>query len=629
MCGIFGILTPDLSEVNIQEFTDRMIHRGPDDSGIYTGKGIALSVRRLSIIDLVGGHQPISNEDGQLWLVCNGEIVNAPELRQNLEAAGHTFKTRTDIETVLHGYEQWGENIIPRLRGMFAFALWDGRNRKLLLARDRFGIKPLYYARLGERLAFASEILPILEAIPNLPRQADRIALWRLFEVGFIPSPLTAFEGILKLPAAHLLVIEDLATRLECYWKPKFTPLGENLSIGAPQAADAFIEHVRDAITAWRLSDVPVGSLLSGGIDSSALAALLTEVNNSPISTFTLGFDAVSLDESALARQTANFIGSQHHEMSFKLNDFQTLPEVVKRLEEPQCATTSLSLNAIYQGCHAAGFKVVMTGEGSDELLGGYAWYLGDQRLRPYFRISPAIRRLLAQSPLVKSSDIKNMLRFGNSDILQRYILWQRSPRPDQITRLLNTLAPKPLLEIWHEQYGNDLRGLHPVDQMLFIESRTRLVDYINFQMDRLSMSHSVEARPVFLDHLLWEFTCRLPPKLKLTQQENKYLLRLGMQNRLPEQVVRRRKKGLSSPVTSWWRASKLPEWAEDLLQPRALNETGYFRPSEVTYLLQAHRSTQVNLSHLLTGILTTQIWHNLFIKSSYRNTTQNMRPLG
>jgi asparagine synthase (glutamine-hydrolysing) len=617
MCGIFGILTPNVAEINLQEITDRMIYRGPDDSGIYTGESVALTVRRLSIIDLTGGHQPIGNEDGQLWLVCNGEIVNAPELRQNLETAGHTFKTRTDIETILHGYEQWGEKIVSRLRGMFAFALWDGRNRRLLLARDRFGIKPVYYARLGERFAFASEIMPILEVLHDFPRQADRTALWRLFEVGFIPAPLTAFQGILKLPAAHLLVYENGTTRLDCYWKPEYLPLGEHPSIGAAQAAEAFIEQLRDAITAWRLSDVPVGSLLSGGIDSSALAALLTEINGSRINTFTLGFKGTSLDESALARQTANFIGSQHHELSFNLEGFEPLPEVVRRLEEPQSATTSLSLDAIYRGCKAAGFKVVMTGEGSDELLGGYSWYQSDQRVRPYLRLNPVLRRLLAQSPLVKSADIKSMLLYGTPDVIQRYILWQRSARTDQITRLLDIPAPKPFTEVLNDQYGNDLRGLHPLDQMSFIESRTRLVDYINFQVDRLSMSYSVEARPAFLDHVLWEFTNRLPPHLKLNPKENKHLLRLGMQNLLPEAVLRRRKKGLSSPITSWWRASKLPDWAEELLQPAALSEAGYFRPSELADLLHLHRSAQANLSRVLTCILTTQIWHNLFIKDS------------
>ena len=470
-------------------------------------------------------------------------------------------------------------------------------------------------------LPFHPKSCPSCWLFPDFPRQADRTALWRLFEIGFIPAPLTAFQGILKLPAAHLLVIENGTARLECYWKPEYLPLGEHPRLGAAQTAQAFIEQLRDAISAWRLSDVPVGSLLSGGIDSSALAELLTEINDGPINTFTLGFEAASLDESALARQTAHFIGSQHHEMSFNLEGFGTLPEVVSRLEEPQCATTSLSLNAIYQGCHAAGFKVVMTGEGSDELLGGYPWYQGDQRLRPYFRINPAIRRLLAQSALVKSPDIKSMLQFGEPDVIQRYILWQRSARPDQIARLLDNPAPGPFSEILHDQYEKDLRGLHPLDQMLFIESRTRLVDYINFQVDRLSMSYSVEARPAFLDHLLWEFTCQLPPHLKLTRHENKHLLRLGMHNRLPASVVQRRKKGLSSPMTAWWRASKLPDWAEELLQPAALNETGYFRPIEVAHLLQVHRSAQINLSRVLTGILTTQIWHDLFIKGSNRRT--------
>jgi asparagine synthase (glutamine-hydrolysing) len=286
-------------------------------------------------------------------------------------------------------------------------------------------------------------------------------------------------------------------------------------------------------------------------------------------------------------------------------------------------------LDAIYQGCHEAGFKVMMTGEGSDELLGGYSWYQGDQRLRPYFRMNPVFRRLIAQSPMVKSQDVKRLLKFGGPDVIQRYILWLRAGYPDQISRLMNTPSPTPLAEVLLDQYGNDLRGLHPLDQMLLIESHTRLIDYINFQVDRLSMAHSVESRPAFLDHLLWEFACRLPPELKLTQHENKYLLRLSMQNHLPEQVVWRIKKGLSSPTTSWWRTNRLPDWAEEVLQPSSLRETGYFEPSEVAHLRQAHRSVGVNMSRLLTGILTTQIWHDLFIKGSYKKNSTKWSPTG
>jgi asparagine synthase (glutamine-hydrolysing) len=265
-----------------------------------------------------------------------------------------------------------------------------------------------------------------------------------------------------------------------------------------------------------------------------------------------------------------------------------------------------------------------MTGEGADELLGGYRWYQGEQRLRPYFRIPHAIRRLLAISPLVKSPEIKSMLQLGSPDFIQRFFLWQGAARLDQITRLLDTPAPRPFSEILYDQYRTELRGLHPFNQMLFIESRTRLVDYINFQVDRLSMSHSVEARPPFLDHLLWEFTCRLPSQMKLTPQENKYLLRLGLQNLLPQPVIQRRKKGLSSPNISWWRTNKLPDWAEEVLLPGALIEAGYFNPSEVIRLRQAHQSGRENLQGLLTGILTTQIWHDIFIKGAYKMSSLN-----
>ncbi len=594
-----------------------MAHRGPDNSGIYTGEGVALTMRRLSIIDLTGGHQPMSNEDNQLWLVCNGEIVNGLELRKTLEAAGHTFKTNTDVESILHGYEQWGEKVISRLRGMFAFALWDARKHKLILVRDRFGIKPLYYMQHGDRFAFASEILPILAALPQLPPRVDRTALWRLFEVGFIPNPLSAFQGIMELPAGSLLTIENGSLRLEMYWKPEYPAHGEHRNIDPRLAARTFIEQVWETIAAWRMSDVPVGSLLSGGINSSTLAILLTEICGSPINTFTLGFTAHSLDESELARQTARLIGSRHHEILFSPEDFAMLPEVVRHLEEPQTTTTCLSLNAIYQGCHSAGFKVMMVGEGADELLGGYSWFQSDRRIRPYLLLPPTLRHLLAQSPLVRSTDIRNILQWGGPDLIQRYIIWQRSPGPDQLARLLDMPTPAPLSEIWYEQYKKDLQSLHPFDQMCFLESRTRLVDYINFQVDRISMSHSVEARPVYLDHLLWEYTNQLPPHLKLTSQENKHLLRLGMQERLPQQVLQRRKKGLSSPVTAWWRSKRLPDWAEELMQPSAITEIGYFRPSEVDRLRQAHRTGQNNFSRLLTGILTTQIWHNSFIKGA------------
>ena len=362
MCGILGLLSSTASLTELQGLADLLAHRGPDDAGYYTGEGIALAARRLSIIDIEGGHQPLSNEDGSVWIACNGEVVNAPALRAELQDAGHRFKTRSDTETIVHAYEQWGEAAVTRLRGMFAFAVWDAPHRRLLLARDRLGIKPLYYAETGGCFAFASEIRPILTALPGLSRRLDSTALWRLFEVGFIPSPLTAFEGVHKLPAAHTLSLENGRASLRSYWQLAFPRSGQHRPIAMADAADQFIAHLREVVNTWRLSDVPIGSLLSGGIDSAALAALLTEVGGGPIHTFTIGFHAASHDEAARARQTARAIGSQHHELTFSSADFDDLPRVIRHLEEPQCSATSLPISRLYRACHAAGFKVILTG---------------------------------------------------------------------------------------------------------------------------------------------------------------------------------------------------------------------------------------------------------------------------
>jgi asparagine synthase (glutamine-hydrolysing) len=616
MCGIFGILAPEPIDIDIQKINDLQWHRGPDDSGIYRGDGIALAARRLSIIDLEGGHQPLSNENGRLWLACNGEIVNASDLRSELENDGHVFRTRTDIEAILHGYEEWGEMVITRLRGMFAFALWDSTQRKLFLGRDRFGIKPLNYASAGMRFAFGSEILPILEALPEIQRRAEPQALWRLFELGFIPSPLTMFQGVNRLPAAHWMTVENGSARTVCYWKPSYPRIGEHSSVSLAGASEAFVEKLSETIAAWRLSDVPVGSLLSSGIDSSSLAAILNEINGEPIHTFNLAFSAPSLDESLLARTTANLIGSQHHEMRSDLDSLNLLPSVLNHLEEPH-HFTSVSMYLIFQGCQEAGFKVVMTGEGCDELLGGYPWYQFDKRIRKVLWFSQSIRSLIAKSPFVASRDVKRLLQFGTQDIFQRSVLYLRGFRPEEALSLLNCPSYPSFHQVLQAQYSADLAGLHPFDQMLFIESRTRLVDFINFGLDRMSMANSVEARPAFLDHLLWEFTASLPPSYKLNPQGNKYLLRRGMRGRLPPEVLGRPKKGLTSLQNSWWRKPRLPDWAEECLTPASLSQAGYFSPQEVVRLRRLHRSGERNLSNILVSILCVQLWHQIFINNT------------
>jgi len=593
----------------LERCTQWLRHRGPDDTGYFVGDGIGLVASRLSIIDLAGGHQPLSDEDGAIWIAYNGEVVNAPDLRAELQAAGHRFRTRADTEVIVHAYEQWGDAAVTRLRGMFAFGLWDGNRRRLLLARDRLGIKPLYYAQAGSRFAFASEIRPLLAALPSLSRRANLHALRHLFAVGFMPAPQTAFQDIYKLPAAHTLVVADGGAaagivEVRPYWELSIPHDGDHLRLSPDEAAAQFMAHLRDAVAAWRLSDVPVGSLLSGGVDSAALAALLTEISG-PIHTFHISFAPSAYDESSFAQMTAEAIGSHHHTLPFTESAFDLLPQVVRHLEEPQCSATSVPIYLLYKACREAGFKAILTGEGADELLGGYHWFDGDRRVRPFLLLPRLLRRQLARLPLHVSQAGRRVLAQGTRDPRQRYALWQQVAPPEMIDQLLENGGPDDLQTLLPHGHGR-----HPFDQFLLLESQTRMVDFINFEVDRMSMANSVEARPPFLDHRLWEFCARLPPDLKLTRVMNKAVLRQGMADLLPAAVRHRPKQGLASPHAAWWRREQLPAWAEECLHPSALVETGYFNPAVAGRLREEHRNGRADHSRILMGILTTQLWH-------------------
>ena len=602
MCGIVGIVAPNFSRAELQRANDLLAHRGPDEAGMFVGDGVGIAARRLSIIDLTSGHQPISNEDDSLHLVCNGEIFNAPDLRLQLESKGHRFKTRTDIETILHAYEEWGDDAVTHLRGMFAFAIWDERAQKLFLARDRFGVKPLYYTHQQNKFIFASEIRPLLQFTTPC---ANLNALHQLFTRGFIPSPLTAFAHIVKLPAAHTLTYHASRITSSCYWRLIFSHQVTN-----PQdASEKFIELLRDTVAAWRLSDVAVGSLLSGGVDSAALAFFLNQHSSAPIHTFTIGFAAATHDESAAARETAHALGSHHHELIFSSNDFDHLPKVVSHLEEPQCSATSVPIYLLYKACHEAGFKVIMTGEGADELLGGYHWFDGDRRVRQLLFLPQPLRSLLAHSPLSMSSAARRVLQNGTHDHTQRYFLWHQLANEKQ----LSTLFQNPP-EASNLQSPISNLQLHPLDHFLLLESQTRMIDFINFEVDRMSMASSVEARPPFLDHHLWEFCATLPPECKLSPNGNKLLLRAGMKGKLPDAVVNQPKRGLATPHADWWRSSRLPSWAEEAIHSSAIESCGYFDSREVKRLREGHQAGKADHSRLLMGVLTTQLWHEEFI---------------
>jgi asparagine synthase (glutamine-hydrolysing) len=393
------------------------------------------------------------------------------------------------------------------------------------------------------------------------------------------------------------------------YWQfqyPTHTPARD-----IEESTQQFMACLREAVSAWRMSDVPVGSLLSGGIDSSALAALLTEISGS-IHTFTIAFSATSHDESARARRTAQHLGSQHHELLFDDTAFDHLPTVIRHLEAPQCSMTSIPIYLLYQACREAGFKVILTGEGADELLGGYHWFDGDRRVRPFLPLPRFLRQQLAQLPLPISADGRRVLAHANPDPISRYALWQQITPTSQRQQLLKTPAITALTEIWQQQYQERINGRHPLHQFLFLDSQTRLPDFINFEVDRMSMANSVEARPPFLDHHLWEFCATLPPDHKLIPHLNKRLLRLGMKGLLPEAIRQQPKQGLAAPHVQWWRQTRLPVWAEECLHPTALHETGYFDVPMVARLRDRHQRGKENNGRVLTGILTTQLWHQM-----------------
>ncbi len=614
MCGLVALLAPDIDRDALARLNDLMVHRGPDDAGIYVGDGVGLAARRLSILDLEGGHQPLSNEDGTIWIAYNGEIMNSPALRAELAGLGHRFATASDTEVVVHAYEEWGDQAVTRLRGMFAFALWDGRRRRLVAARDRFGIKPLYYAHDGALFACASEMAPVLAALPALPRRVDRAGLWRLFELGHVPGPGTLLERVVQLPPAHLLVVEDGRLETRPYWQLAFPPEGEEATPPLADAVEAFRDRLRETVDAWRLSDVPVGSLLSGGIDSSALAALLTDVSGGSIHTFTIGFarsaGGRTYDESAVARRVAEHLGSTHHEIVFGPEAFDLLPRLVERLETPLCSATAIPIYMLYRACREAGFKVVLTGEGADELLGGYHWMDGDRRIRPWLRWPRLLRGPLTWLPLPASRAGRRVLGEGGTDPVARYALWQRLTSPPGRHMLLAVDAEQPpIAGEWAARLGPALAGRHPLHQFLQLEAATRLPDFINLEVDRMSMASSVEARPPFLDHELWEHAARLAPSLKLAPKENKRLLRQAMAGALPAAVTRRPKRGLATPHAIWWRLAPLPAWAEEAISPAALHETGLFQPDLVGRLRLVHEAGDADHSRVLTGVLTTQLW--------------------
>lgn len=616
MCGIAGSYHRDEMASDLRPALTTLAHRGPDDEGCWAGDEAALGARRLAIIDLAGGHQPVANEDGSVVAVQNGEIYNYLELMAELEGLGHHFGTRCDTEVLVHGWEEWGAGCVERLRGMFALAIYDHKQHSLFLARDRFGIKPLFIAQQGGSLVFASELPALLALLPSSPA-LNPAPLARLLSLGWAPGPQTLYQGIEHLPPAHSLLLTPAGAVLQRYWHPEPPPYDGFGARGRGGAGDEQVEELtgllQETVNFHLRSDVPVGALLSGGIDSSLLVALMRRSGHPDLHTFNIGFDDARYDETRYARAAAEHLGVQHHTLRFGLRSgadaFDLLPELVERYGQPVGSATHLAIWLLYRACAEAGLKVILTGEGADELFGGYQWYSGEARLAAALAWPGLLRDLAARSaPLLGiSPTAAALLRQPGLPVSERYRRWLTPLDLQQAATWLHPdlRAQADLSLPWTAPPA----GLHPLHAMTLLDLQSRLPDFINLEVDRMSMAHSVEARVPFLDHRLWEAVLAWDPALNLKDGREKGMLRKAAAPLLPAAIVQRRKQGLASPHAAWWRQRRLPDWAEDLLQPAALAAGGLFHPPAVAELRAAQQAGRLNAATPLTAMLTAQVW--------------------
>lgn len=625
MCGITGIAFRDRARLADAEVLRRMTatlqHRGPDGEGLYLHPGIALGVRRLSIIDLETGDQPISNEDGSVTVVCNGEIYNFLELRGALEHAGHRFATRSDVEVIVHLYEQYGTRFVEHLRGMFGLALWDGNARALVLARDRLGIKPMHYALNRDAIYFGSEQKAIL-ASDAVPRDPDMETLKQLFTLGFIVAPRTMFAEIRQLPPGCTLVYRNGSAAIQSYWEPQFPRRGEEDHSRSEAAwAQRLLEKLDETVRLHLRSDVPVGAWLSGGLDSSAITALMSRIAKPPVRAFSLAFSNPQFDEFH-DRRTLKDFPDYDLEVRTPLcttQDFGAYAMALWHGEDPTLGGIEIPRLVLSRETGRE-FKVVLTGEGSDEIFGGYPWFRVDKLLRPLTALPRFARRAFLFGGLLKrrSPRASRILLADRRMTLRRYRDVLVDPNARVVTglfshRLATLLEPIDPLA-WELARPREFDRWHPLAQMQYYEMRVRLPSFITHTLDRQSMACSLEARVPFLDHELVELVAEIPPSLKMKWLREKHILREACRPILPTEIIDRRKKGLAAPIIDWLRDDP-PGFAVDVLSEARLKEKGYFDPAAVKSLWDRHRADPRDWGSELLGVLAVQLWDELFVR--------------
>jgi len=625
MCGIVGIVRNDGKPVDEQllgRMNNAIRHRGPDEDGFYINGSVGLAMRRLAIIDLKSGQQPIHNQDRTSWIVFNGEIYNYLELREKLEKLGHTFYTNSDTEAIVHAYDEFGADCPKHLRGMFVFAIWNTTKQELFIARDRMGKKPLLYADVNGQLVFGSEFSALL-VHPDVSRDINPEALDYYLAFMCIPAPLTAYRAIRKLEPAHWLRWRNGNIELGCYWQPDFT---NKIDISEEEAGERTIEILRDAVKVRLMSEVPLGAFLSGGIDSSAVVALMSQESSERVKTFSIGFEEQDFSELHHARRVAEHVGADHHEFIVRPDAVEVLPLLVDHYGEPYADSSAVPTYYVARETRKH-VTVALNGDGGDESFAGYERYIAMGLTEKYRKIPSFLRESMIRQAVnmiptdpTRRSKIKSaqrLLAVVERPKAGRYMKWM-SVFDDELKEPLYTDSFRQqtqganatgILENWFKRAN----GIGTVDTLLLTDQMTYLPNDLLVKVDIATMAVSLEARSPFLDHHVIEFAASLPQNLKLRRLTGKYLLKKVLRKLLPSENLTRRKMGFGVPIGHWFRGKMQPFLREVILSEKALGR-GLFKPEAVKQLVDLHVRAERDYSHQLWTLLMLELWFNRFI---------------
>ena len=624
MCGIHGLIQLDGRAVEprwLSAMGDVTAHRGPDDEGQHIDGHCGIAMRRLSIIDLAGGHQPISTADGRLTVVCNGEIYNYRELRAELQGLGHVFKTGSDSETLLHGYAAWGDEVVHRLNGMFDFALWDADRRRLLIGRDRLGVKPLYVLQDGQRLAFATEAKALLK-LPGVRTELDRDALADYLHLGYVPAPLSMFRGIRKLPPGTLLAVEGAQVRQWRWWR-----MPAAVDRGVTEAD--WVQRIRDGIDRsvhmQMVSDVPIGAFLSGGVDSSAVVAAMARHSSGPIRTYAIGFEGGTAEqlynELPYARRVAELFKTEHHEIAVKPDVVGLLPKLLWHMDEPIADSAFITTYLVSEFARRD-VKVILSGVGGDELFGGYRRYLGGHYAQRFNALPGWARRVASATAARLPADrhhkwlnvarlAKGFIASAEMDADERYRSYLQVISRETLARLMlaGESAADDRLAMAFAGAGRD----DELNRLFAVDVETQLPDDLLLLTDKMSMAVSLECRVPLLDHELVEMAATIPGELKVKGGRLKHLMKAALQPDLPDDILHRAKRGFGTPMGAWLKKELLAV-VRELLSLAVVRQRGLFRPEAVSALLADHEANRSDGTDALLALLNLEVWSRVYL---------------